>query len=142
MIELVQQAGTKPELEIFDSGDLRIAQEFIQDGTIKGQPFWQFAMGIKYGWDSSPETLAYARSKIPADGVWSAFGISRAEMPIVAQTWLFGGHIRVGLEDNIYLSHGVLAKTNAELVIKAKCLIETLGGGLATPAEARQILML
>lgn len=140
MIELVQRAGTKPELEIFDSGDFRIAQKFIADGVLQGKPFWQFAMGIKYGWDATPETLDYARRKLEAGSVWSAFGIGRTEMPIVAQTWLYGGHVRVGLEDNIYIKRGVLAKTNAELVSNAKNLIECMGGELASPNEAREIL--
>jgi uncharacterized protein (DUF849 family) len=141
MIELVQQAGTKPELEIFDSGDFRIAQEFIKDGTVTGQPFWQFAMGIKYGWDATPETLDYARRKLPIGSNWSAFGIGQMEMPMVAQTWLYGGHVRVGLEDNIYVSRGVLAKSNAELVIQAREIIRLLGGELASPHEARQIII-
>lgn len=140
MLELVQRAGTKPELEIFDSGDFRIAKEFVDQGLIKGQPFWQFALGIKYGWPATPETVDYARRLLPAGSTWSAFGISRAEMPIVAQTWLYGGHVRVGLEDNIYVAHGCLARSNAELVAKARGLIESLGGKLATPQQARTII--
>lgn len=139
MLDLIQAAGTKPELEIFDSGDLRIAQEFVADGTIKGTPLWQFAMGVKYGWDHTFEALDYARRQLPPDSLWSAFGIGREEMPMVAQTWALGGHVRVGLEDNIYLSRGVLAKSNAELVVKAKRIIEDLGGELADYAESRTI---
>ena len=141
MVRLVQEVGTKPELEIFDSGDLRIAQEFIADGTIKGNPFWQFAMGVKYGWNSTPNALQYAYRELPAGATWSAFGIGKDEMPILAQTMILGGHVRVGMEDNIYTSKGVLAKTNAELVIMAKEIIKLLGGNVATFSEARKILL-
>ena len=142
MVKRVQAVGCKPELEIFDSGDFHIAQEFVADGTIESPPLWQFAMGIKYGWSASPETLDYARRQLPAGAVWSAFGIGRMEMPLVAQSWLYGGHVRVGLEDNIYLEKGVLAKTNAELVSKAVRIIKDLGGQVADYQESRQILNL
>lgn len=142
MLKAIQDAGTKPELEIFDSGDFRIAQEFVADGTIRGTPLWQFAMGVKYGWDHTFEALDYARRQLQPGALWSAFGISREEMPMVAQTWALGGHVRVGLEDNIYLSKGVLAKSNAELVTKARRIVEDLGGELATYSEARQIYCL
>jgi len=142
MVKRVQAVGCKPELEIFDSGDFHIAQEFVADGTIESPPLWQFAMGIKYGWSASPETLDYARRQLPVGAVWSAFGIGRMEMPLVAQSWLYGGHVRVGLEDNIYLEKGVLAKTNAELVSKAVRIIKDLGGQVADYQESRQILNL
>jgi uncharacterized protein (DUF849 family) len=139
MIKRVQSAGCKPELEIFDSGDLRIAQEFIKEDIIESPPLWQFAMGIKYGWPATPETLDYARRLLPSNSVWSAFGIGKMEMPFVAQSWIYGGHVRVGLEDNIYLEKGVLAKTNAELVAKAARIIKDLGGTIANTTEAREI---
>ena len=142
MVELVQAAGTKPELEIFDSGDFRIAKEFVADGTIKGDPFWQFAMGIKYGWDATPNSLMYAYRDLPPNAVWSAFGIGRMEMPILAMTAILGGHVRVGMEDNIYLEKGVLAKTNAELVEKAVRIVKDLGGQVANYIEAREIFNL
>ncbi len=141
MVELVQRAGTKPELEIFDSGDFRIAKELVADGTIKGTPFWQFAMGIKYGWDATPNALMYAYRDLPPNSVWSAFGIGRMEMPMVAMTAIMGGHVRVGLEDNIYTSKGVLAKNNAELVTMAVDVLRLLGYQAASPSEAREILL-
>jgi uncharacterized protein (DUF849 family) len=97
-------------------------------------------MGVKYGFSSLPETLFYAKSILPPGAIWSAFGIGRAEFPMLAQTWLLGGHVRVGLEDNIYLSKGVLAKSNAELVAKARRILEDLGASVASPDEARAIL--
>lgn len=141
MLRLVQEAGTKPELEIFDSGDLRIAQEFVAEGLVKGKPFWQFAMGIKYGWGASTNSLNYAYRELEPGSLWSAFGIGKDEMPMVAQTMIMGGHVRVGMEDNIYTSKGVLAKTNAELVIMAKEIIRLLGGTVASYQEARNILL-
>jgi uncharacterized protein (DUF849 family) len=141
MLRLIQESGTKPELEIFDSGDLRIAQEFLAEGLIIGKPFWQFAMGIKYGWGASSNALNYALRELAHGSTWSAFGIGKEEMPMVAQTMLLGGHVRVGMEDNIYLSKNILAKTNSELVIKAKRIIEDLGGSIASTQEAREILL-
>lgn len=141
MLNLIQQAGTKPELEIFDSGDMIIALEMYQQGLIKGQPFWQFAMGIKYGWPATHTALTHAQAMLPENSVWSAFGIGREQMPMVAQTMLRGGHVRVGLEDNIYVSKGVLAKSNAELVGKAVELIRLLGGTVASTQQAREILL-
>ena len=80
------------------------------------------------------------RDQLPAGSRWSAFGISRHEFPIVAQSWLYGGHTRVGLEDNIFLKKGVLCESNAQLVTKAKRIIEDLGGELANSNEARKLL--
>ncbi len=139
MLLMVQEAGTKPELEIFGSGDLMLAKEYVDAGLVKGIPLWQFATGIKYGWESTTETLIYATSIIGRDKLWSAFGISKNEMPILAQTVLLGGHVRVGMEDNIYLEKGVLAKTNAELVTKAVRIIKDLGGEVANYNETRTI---
>jgi uncharacterized protein (DUF849 family) len=138
----VKEVGCKPELEIFDSGDYHIARLLIDEGLIEDPPLWQFAMGIKWGWNASPETLDYARKLLPSNSVWSAFGIGAMEMPIVAQSWLFGGHVRVGLEDNIYLKKGILAKSNAELVRKARLIIEELGGHIANCSESRKIFNL
>lgn len=142
MIKLVQAAGVKPELEIFDSGDLEIAKMLIDDGTIQGTPLWQIAAGIKWGWAATPTTLEYAKAMLPRDAVWYAFGTGAMEMPFVALSTISGGHARVGLEDNIYLERGVLAKNNAVLVEKAVRIIHELGNEIATPAEAREILKL
>ncbi len=141
MLRLIQQSGTKPELEIFDSGDMVIAREFYEAGLIQGRPFWQFAMGIKYGWPASQSALTHAHAMLPAGSVWSAFGIGREQMPMVARTMLMGGHVRVGMEDNIYVSKGVLARSNAELVTMARELIKLLGGTHASYQQARELLL-
>ncbi|RZL85400.1 MAG: 3-keto-5-aminohexanoate cleavage protein, partial [Variovorax sp.] len=131
MARVIREAGVKPELEIFDSGDINLALDLIADGTLDGPGMWTFVLGVKYGFASTPETLLYARNMLPRGAFWSAFGIGRMEFPIVAQAWLMGGHVRVGMEDNIYLSHGVLAESNAQLVAKARDIIVSLGGQVA-----------
>ena len=140
MAKAMNDAGVLPELEVFDSGDIHLARDLLSDGTLKGPGLFTIVMGVKYGFASTPETLFYAKQILPPGASWSAFGIGRAEYPMLAQTWLLGGHVRVGLEDNIYLSRGVLAKSNAELVAKARRILEDLGGAVATAAEARAML--
>jgi uncharacterized protein (DUF849 family) len=140
MAHVIREAGVKPELEIFDSGDLHLALDLIKEGVLEGPGLWTFVMGVKYGFAATPETLLYARNFLPQGAAWSAFGIGRAEFPIVAQSWLAGGHVRVGLEDNIYLSKGVLAPSNAALVARAREIVESMGGEIATVSEAREQL--
>ena len=97
-------------------------------------------MGVKYGLNTDPATLLYMRDQLPHGAKWAAFGISRFEFPVVAQSWLYGGHVRVGMEDNIYLEKGVLCESNAQLVTRAKRIVNDLGGELATSNEAREML--
>lgn len=140
MAAVIREAGVKPELEIFDSGDIHLARHLIESGVLDGPGLWTFVLGVKYGFAATPETLLYARSLLPAGATWAAFGIGQFEFPVVAQSWLAGGHIRVGLEDNIYLSKGVLAESNAALVARAREIVTSLGGELASSREARQML--
>ena len=140
MAKVIREAGVMPELEIFDSGDLNLAKDLIADGTVDGPGLYTFVMGVKYGLNTDPATLLYMRDQLPSGALWAAFGISRAEFPIVAQAWLLGGHIRVGMEDNIYLEKGVLCESNTQLVNRAKRIISDLGGQLASSNEARQML--
>jgi uncharacterized protein (DUF849 family) len=142
MAQAIRESGVLPELEIFYSGDIHLARDLIADGTLVGPGLWTLVTGVKYGFGASPETLLYARSLLPSGAVWSAFGIGRHEFPMVAMSWLAGGHVRVGLEDNVYLEKGVLAKSNAELVRKARRMVSDLGGELMNPREARAMLNL
>ena len=142
MAKIIRDAGVMPELEIFDSGDISLALDLIKEDALGGPGLWTFVLGVKYGFAATPEALMYARGMLPAGAAWAAFGIGRAEFPIVAQAWLAGGHVRVGLEDNIYLSKGVLAPNNAALVTKARGIIEAMGGELADSRTARDILKL
>lgn len=140
MAHVIREAGVKPELEIFDSGDIHLARDLIQDGVLEGPGLWTFVTGVKYGFAASPETLLYARDLLPPGAIWSAFGIGRFEFPMVAQAWLAGGHVRVGFEDNLYIGKGVLAENNAQLVARAKEIVTMLGGEVATSREARDML--
>jgi uncharacterized protein (DUF849 family) len=140
MAHVIREAGVMPELEIFDSGDIHLARDLIDSGVLEGPGLWTFVTGVKYGYSASPETLLYARDLLPAGAKWSAFGVGRFEFPMVAQAWLAGGHVRVGLEDNIYLARGVLAESNAVLVERAREIVTLLGGDIATSNEARDIL--
>ena len=142
MAKIIRDSGVKPELEIFDSGDLHLARDLINDGTLDGPGMWTFVLGVKYGFAATPETLMYARNLLPAGAIWSSFGLGRSEFPIVAQSWLYGGHVRVGMEDNIYLEKGVLAQSNAQLVAKAADIIKQMGGQVANTTEARHMLQL
>lgn len=142
MAKRIYAAGVLPELEIFDGGDLQLAKALQEDGTLRNPLLIQIVLGVRYGAIPNPETLFYFASQLPPDCIWAAFGIGRHEFPLLAQAFLLGGHVRVGLEDNVYIRKGVLARDNAELVEKAGTIVENLGGSLATPAEARKILAL
>ena len=140
MAKVIREAGVKPELEVFDSGDMHLARDLMADGTLEGPGMWTFVLGVKYGFGAAPETVNYAKSLLPPGAIWTAFGIGRMEFPTVAQAWLRGGHVRVGMEDNIYLSKGELATSNAQLVTKARRIVEDLGGEIANAREARGML--
>jgi uncharacterized protein (DUF849 family) len=140
MAQLAREAGTLPELEVFDTGDIHLANDLIAEGTLPSPSLFQIVLGIKYGANAAPGTLAYLRTLIPANSNWAAFGTGRSEFPMLMQAWLLGGHVRVGLEDNIYLKKGVLAPDNAALVSKAVHLLTELDAQIATPAQAREIL--
>jgi uncharacterized protein (DUF849 family) len=140
MAARMRAAGVLPELELFDSGDIHLARDLIADGTLQGPPLCSLVLGVKYGFDPSPETMLYARNLLPEGSTWTGFGIGRSEFPMVAQSWLLGGHVRVGMEDNLYMSKGVLAKSNAELVTHAAKILKSLGAAIASPAEARALL--
>ncbi|WP_082616889.1 3-keto-5-aminohexanoate cleavage protein [Massilia sp. Root418] len=142
MARVIREAGVLPEIEIFDSGDLHLARDLIADGTLAGPGLFSFVLGVHYGFNASPETMAYARGLLPPGAMWTGFGIGRHEFPMVAQAWLLGGHVRVGFEDNLYIAKGKLARDNAELVARARLIVESLGGAVASAAEARTMLNL
>lgn len=133
-------AAVKPELEVFDSGDIVLAKDMIRKGVLGPRNFFQIVLGVKYSAPATPEALTYLKSLLPPDSVWSAFGIGASEFPMVANSFLLGGHVRVGLEDNVYVSRGVLARDNAQLVEKAARIVTDLGGVIATPSDARRML--
>ena len=140
MAEAIKNAGVMPELEVFETGHLLLAKNFLDKGYVKPPGMFQICLGISWGQPATPEAMTYMRNLLPPEAPWFAFGISLHQFPMVAQTVLLGGHPRVGLEDNIYLEKGKLAPSNAALVEKAAKIIEILGDTVATPREARQIL--
>lgn len=140
MAKVIADAGVKPEIELFDSGDIALLHDLIADGTFNGPLLTSFVMGVKYGFQPSPETVLYARGLLPADAAFTAIGIGRSAFQMVAQSYLAGGNVRVGLEDAVYIERGVLAPSNAALVEKARRIAEDLGAQIANPSEARRIL--
>ena len=136
----IRAAGVKPELEVFDSGHIALSLDMIKRGLLEAQPLFQMVMGVPWGAPATTEILAAMKSLLPVGAPWAAFGVGRSQFPMVAQALLLGGHIRVGLEDNLYLSKGELAPDNASLVRKAATIVDALGSRLATPDEARTAL--
>jgi uncharacterized protein (DUF849 family) len=129
----------KPELETFGAGDILFGKALVQEGLVEGPPLFQMVMGVRWGAPATTETMLYQRGLLPPDANWAAFGIARDQMPMLAQAALLGGNVRVGLEDNLYLSRGVFA-TNGQLVERARAIVENLGMSIASPAETRTIL--
>lgn len=140
MAAALREAGSLPEIELFDSGDIALMHDLLKAGTLGAPILCSFVCGVKYGFQPSPETILYARNLLPPEAQFTAIGIGRWSLPMVAMSVLAGGHARVGLEDGIQIERGVLAKSNADLVRKARGIIEALGPKLATPARARDLL--
>jgi len=141
MAKRFRELGVKPELEVFQAGDILFANQMVAEGLIDGPPLYQLVLGVLWGSPATPETMIYLRDLLPEEAIWAGFGIARMEMPMVAQAVLLGGNVRVGLEDNLYLSRGVFA-SNGQLVERARSIIEYLGHEVATPDETREILKL
>ncbi len=139
MAEVVQELRVKPELEVFDLGQIRLARSLIDDGLVDAPPMFQLCLGIPWGAGADTETMTAMKQALPGDAIWAGFGISRMQMSMVAQAVLLGGNVRVGLEDNIYLDKGVLA-SNGMLVERAIEIIERLGARVIGPDEARGII--
>ncbi|MBN9235813.1 NADPH:quinone reductase [Mesorhizobium hungaricum] len=139
MAKHFQELGVKPEIEVFAPGDVLLANKMLADGFFDQPPMYQIVMGTSWGLPATTETLLYMRSLLPPEAHWAAFGIARMQMPMVAQSVILGGNVRVGLEDNLYLKRGVFA-TNGELVARARTIIEFMGFEVATPDEARKML--
>jgi len=140
MAERIYAAGVKPEIEIFDSGDLHMVKDFVARGVIKTPLMVQMVLGVRFGAVANPSTMAYLVSQLPENTEWAAFGIGRAAFPMLAQAWLLGGHIRIGMEDTAHIAKGQHCESNSQLVGKAARIITDLGGALANSDEAREIL--
>jgi 3-keto-5-aminohexanoate cleavage enzyme len=132
--------NVKPEVEIFDAGMLYNALYYVKKGVLKEPVHFQFVLGAPGGTAATVENLVYLKSLLPENCTWSAFGIGKGHLPILFATLALGGHIRVGMEDNIYYSKNRIAKSNAEFVERAVRIIKEFNKEPATPDEAREIL--
>jgi uncharacterized protein (DUF849 family) len=141
MARKVQSWGVRPELEVFDTGHLVLAKELIAEGLIDDPPLIQLCMGIPYGAPDDIDTLMALVARLPENAIFSAFSIGRMQLPYVAMAVLAGGNVRVGLEDNLYLSRGRLA-TNADLVARAVEILRGMNVHVLGPDEVRAKLRL
>jgi uncharacterized protein (DUF849 family) len=136
----MQELGVKPEIEIFDAGMVYNALYYIKKGVLKEPCHFQFVLGAPGGMAATVENLVFLKSLIPKNSTWGALGIGKGHLPILYATLALGGHLRVGMEDNIYYTKGQLAKSNVEFVERTKRTVAELDKEIATPDEARAIL--
>jgi uncharacterized protein (DUF849 family) len=141
MARKVQALGVRPELEVFDTGHLVMVKELIREGLIDDPPLIQLCMGIPYGAPDDPSTLMSMVGRLPAGAVFSAFSIGRMQLAYVGMAVLAGGNVRVGLEDNLFLSRGKPA-TNGQLVERAASILENMNVRVLGPDEVRAKLRL
>ncbi len=132
--------GTKPEIEVFDKGMIDMAKRLYQKSLIPGPLHFNLVLGVNGGISAEPRDLLFMSESLPVGSTFTATGIGRAAYPIAALSIILGGHVRVGFEDNVYLSRGIKAKSNGELVEKVVRLAKELGREIATPKQSRQIL--
>jgi len=138
---ILRDLGVKVELEVFDTGNLWFVKQMIKEGLVPAPAMIQLCTGIAYGVPADVGHLLAMVNYLPPECVWTSFAVSRMQMPWVAQSVLLGGNVRVGLEDNLYLSRGVYA-SNAQLVERARTIVEAMGGRIVSPAQARERLKL
>lgn len=136
----MREHNVKPEIEVFDAGHMRQALHLIDEGLFDDPLYVQLCMGAGWGIEATPENLLFMKNQLPPDIPWCVLGVGRTQLPMITMGILLGGHIRVGLEDNMYLRRGVLLKSNAQMVDVAVNLVEQLQGEVATPSDARRIL--
>ena len=139
MAARIKAAGVKPEIEAFELGHIALAKQLIREGLIETPPLFQLCLGIPWGAEPTTETMLAMRNHLPAGANWAGFAIGRMQMPMVAQAALLGGHVRVGLEDNIWLDKGIHA-SNGALVSRARKIVEHMGARVLNPAQAREKL--
>ena len=140
MAKHIKEAGVKPELEVFDMGQIEIGRSLIEKGLVESPPVFQLCLGIQWGIPATTKNMLMMKEALPPDAIWAGFGIGPASFPMVAQSALLGGNVRVGFEDNYYLSRGTHAESNAQLVEKAVSILRVLDREPASPREARETL--
>ncbi len=141
MAKRIKAAGVKPEIEVFELGHVWMAKQLIEEGLVESPPLFQLCTGIPFGAECDPRAVLAMRDLLPKDAIFSAFGIGRMQMPMVAEAVFLGGHVRVGLEDNLWLDKGMPA-SNGALVARAKQIVELMGARTLGPDEARERLQL
>lgn len=142
MSDQIKKAGVKPELEVFEIGHINFAKHLVNLNKVACPALFQFCMGVKWGIPATVDNFLAMKRELPPVAIWSAFGVGPNLYPVVAQSILMGGNVRVGLEDSLYIEKGRKATSNAELVQKAVDIIRALGKEPATPAETRNIFKL
>ena len=140
MAEIIYDCGVKPEIELFDTGDIALLCDLLERGVVREPLMASLVMGVQYGFPASSRTLCFARDLLPDNTAWSGFGIGRRAFPMLVQSYLLGGNIRIGMEDTVYVGRGELARSNAQMVEKGCWLVKQLGGEIASAAEARDML--
>ncbi len=138
--EKMKAAGVKPEIEIFDSGMMITVLRMLEHGKLEAPLHFQFVLGTPHGAPATPKSLLHLLDYMPAGSTWSVIGIGVGHLPMAMMGLIMGGHIRVGMEDNIYYERGVPAKTNAQFVKRIVRIAQEYGREVATPAEARGML--
>ena len=134
------ETGVKPELEIFDLGMMMTCLRMREEGKLHDPLYFQFVLGTPWGAPATPKALLHLNDHLPVDAVWSAIGIGKGHLPVAMTAMAMGGHIRVGMEDNIYYARGTLAKSNAEFVQRIVRIAGEYGRPVVGPEEARKIL--
>jgi len=142
MAKQIKEAGVKPELEVFDMGHIAISHNLLEKALVEKPPIFQLCLGIQWGIPATPKNMLMMKEALPSEAIWAGFGIGPTSFSMVAQSALLGGNVRVGFEDNFYLSRGNRAKSNAQLVEKAVRILRTLDKKPASSQEAREILAL
>jgi len=137
----ISDAGIKPEIEVFDLGHIRLAKHLLELGVLRAPAFFQFCLGVSWGAPAELNVLQLMRDMLAPGALWSAFGVAHDQFKIAAAACELGGHVRVGLEDNLYIAKGKLASSNAELVEEAARIVTRQGSRPASPDEARKLLL-
>lgn len=140
MAAAVTGAGVAPELEVFEAGHVMLARAMIERGQLPVPSLFQICLGVSWGQPATTEAMLYMKRLLPPAANWFAFGVGSQQFPMATQAILLGGHVRVGLEDNIYLTRGELAPSNAALVERVVGIVRALDRSVASPAQARSIL--
>ena len=141
MASMIQEWGVKPELEVFELGQIRFAKQMIREGLINEPPMFQICLGIPWGAEQTVDSMKVMKDELPTNASWASFGIGRMQMPMAAAAVAMGGNVRVGLEDNLYLEKGVLA-SNDQLVTRVIEIIQRMGSRVLSPQETRHKLKL